>query len=145
MQQPPFIEIANTFGAPVYVYDAQVITAQYERLKRAFQQVPNLRFHYAVKANSNLSVLKLMHSLGAGLDTVSIEEVRLGLLAGVAPEDIIYTPNGVSIEELEAARELGVQINIDNLSVLELFGQRYPETPVCVRINPHVMAGGNAN
>ena len=91
MQHPPFIEIANTFGAPVYVYDAQVITAQYDRLKRAFQQVPNLRFHYAVKANSNLSVLKLMHSLGAGLDTVSIEEVRLGLLAGVAPEDIIYT------------------------------------------------------
>lgn len=145
MQQPPFIAIANTFGAPVYIYDAQVITAQFERLKNAFKQVEHLKFHYAVKANSNLSILKLMHSLGAGLDTVSIEEVRLGILAGVAPKDIIYTPNGVSIEEVEAARDLGVQINIDNLSVLELFGQRYPETPVCVRINPHVMAGGNSN
>lgn len=145
MPQAPFTEIARTYGAPVYVYDAEVISAQYARLKNAFKQVPNLKLHYAVKANSNLSILKLMHRLGAGLDTVSIEEVRLGILAGVAPEDIIYTPNGVSIEELEAARELGVQINIDNLSVLELFGQRYPETPVCVRINPHVMAGGNAN
>lgn len=143
--RPPFEAIARKYGAPVYVYDAHVISAQYNRLKNAFRKVEHLKLHYAVKANSNLSVLRLMHQLGAGLDTVSIEEVRLGLRSGVAPEDIIYTPNGVSIEELEEARSLGVQINIDNLSVLELFGQRYPETPVCVRINPHVMAGGNAN
>lgn len=143
--QLPFEAIAREYGAPVYIYDAHVISAQYNRLKKAFRNVDHLKLHYAVKANSNLSVLRLMHQLGAGLDTVSIEEVRLGLRAGVAPENIIYTPNGVSIEELEEARSLGVQINIDNLSVLELFGQRYPETPVCVRINPHVMAGGNAN
>jgi len=143
--QLPFEAIAREYGAPVYVYDAHVISAQYNRLKKAFRKVDHLKLHYAVKANSNLSILRLMHQLGAGLDTVSIEEVRLGLRAGVVPENIIYTPNGVSIEELEKARNLGVQINIDNLSVLELFGQRYPETPVCVRINPHVMAGGNAN
>jgi len=143
--QLPFEAIAREYGAPVYVYDAHVISAQYNRLKKAFRKVDHLKLHYAVKANSNLSILRLMHQLGAGLDTVSIEEVRLGLRAGVVPENIIYTPNGVSIEELEEARNLGVQINIDNLSVLELFGQRYPETPVCVRINPHVMAGGNAN
>ena len=143
--QLPFEAIAREYGAPIYVYDAHVISAQYNRLKKAFRKVDHLKLHYAVKANSNLSILRLMHQLGAGLDTVSIEEVRLGLRAGVVPENIIYTPNGVSIEELEEARNLGVQINIDNLSVLELFGQRYPETPVCVRINPHVMAGGNAN
>jgi diaminopimelate decarboxylase len=143
--QLPFEAIAREYGAPVYIYDAHVISAQYNRLKKAFRKIDHLKLHYAVKANSNLSILRLMHQLGAGLDTVSIEEVRLGLRAGVAPENIIYTPNGVSIEELEEARNLGVQINIDNLSVLELFGQRYPETPVCVRINPHVMAGGNAN
>lgn len=143
--RPPFKAIVQEFGAPVYIYDAGVITAQYNRLKSAFKNIESLRLHYAVKANSNLSILRLMHQLGAGLDTVSIEEVRLGLLSGVAPENIIYTPNGVSFEELEQARNLGVQINIDNLSILEVFGQRYPETPVCVRINPHVMAGGNAN
>jgi len=141
----PYSDIAKQYGAPVYIYDAHRIASQFDRLKSAFTSVKNLKLHYAVKANSNLSILRLIHGLGAGLDTVSIEEVKLGLLAGVPAEQIIYTPNGVSIEELEEARSLGVQINIDNLSVLELFGQRFPDTPVCVRINPHVMAGGNSN
>jgi diaminopimelate decarboxylase len=141
----PYSDIAKQYGAPVYIYDAHRIASQFDRLKSAFTSVKNLKLHYAVKANSNLSILRLIHGLGAGLDTVSIEEVKLGLLAGVPADQIIYTPNGVSIEELEEARSLGVQINIDNLSVLELFGQRFPDTPVCVRINPHVMAGGNSN
>jgi len=145
MSQIPYIDIAKQYGAPLYIYDAHRIAAQFDRLKNAFISVNNLKLHYAVKANSNLSILRLIHGLGAGLDTVSIEEVKLGLLAGVPAEQIIYTPNGVSIEELEEARSLGVQINIDNLSILELFGQRFPDTPVCVRINPHVMAGGNSN
>ncbi len=145
MSHIPYSDIAKQYGAPVYIYDAHRIASQFDRLKSAFTSVKNLKLHYAVKANSNLSILRLIHGLGAGLDTVSIEEVKLGLLAGVPAEQIIYTPNGVSIEELEEARSLGVQINIDNLSVLELFGQRFPDTPVCVRINPHVMAGGNSN
>ena len=145
MSKIPYIDIAQQYGAPVYIYDAQRIASQFDRLKNAFTSVKNLKLHYAVKANSNLSILRFIHSLGAGLDTVSIEEVKLGLLAGVPADQIIYTPNGVSIEELEEAKSLGVQINIDNLSILELFGQRFPETPVCVRINPHVMAGGNSN
>jgi diaminopimelate decarboxylase len=86
-----------------------------------------------------------MNSLGSGLDTVSIQEVQLGLQAGFKPSDIIFTPNGVSLEELETAAALGVRINIDNLSLLEQFGNKHPEIPVCIRINPHVMAGGNAN
>lgn len=145
MSHIPYSDIAKQYGAPVYIYDAHRIASQFDRLKSVFTSVKNLKLHYAVKANSNLSILRLIHGLGAGLDTVSIEEVKLGLLAGVPADQIIYTPNGVSIEELEEARSLGVQINIDNLSVLELFGQRFPDTPVCVRINPHVMAGGNSN
>uniref|UniRef100_UPI003567A602 diaminopimelate decarboxylase n=1 Tax=Zeaxanthinibacter enoshimensis TaxID=392009 RepID=UPI003567A602 len=86
---------------------------------------------------------RLMQSMGSGLDTVSLQEVRLGLMAGFAPEDIIFTPNGVSLEEIEEASALGVQINIDNLSILEQFGSKHPKVPVCIRINPHVMAGGN--
>ena len=145
MSKIPYIDIAQQYGAPIYIYDSQRIASQFDRLKSAFTCVKNLKLHYAVKANSNLSILRFIHSLGAGLDTVSIEEVKLGLLAGVPADQIIYTPNGVSIEELEEAKSLGVQINIDNLSILELFGQRFPEIPVCVRINPHVMAGGNSN
>ena len=136
--------IAEEFGAPVYVYDSGKIRTQFERLTTAFKQVPRVKLNYAVKALSNLTVLRFIKHLGGGLDTVSIQEVRLGLLAGFPPEDIIYTPNGVSLEEIEEAAALGVQINIDNLSVLELFGSRHPDIPVCIRINPHVMAGGNS-
>jgi diaminopimelate decarboxylase len=92
-----------------------------------------------------LSVLNVFKQLGSGLDTVSIQEVQLGLHAGFSPDKIIYTPNGVSMEEIEEVAQLGVQINIDNLSILEHFGTKHPEIPVCIRINPHVMAGGNSN
>lgn len=145
MKATDLLNIAKEHGAPVYVYDAEKITAQYNRLTNAFKAVPQLRLNYAVKALSNISILRLMNSLGSGLDTVSIQEVKLGLLAGFKPESIIYTPNGVSLEEIEEAAALGVQINIDNLSILEQFGGKHPDIPVCIRINPHVMAGGNSN
>ncbi|GAB2774433.1 diaminopimelate decarboxylase [Salinimicrobium soli] len=145
MNNQNLLDIAEEFGSPVYVYDSEKIISQYRRLTNAFQNVQQLRINYAVKALSNISVLKLFRTLGAGLDTVSIQEVKLGLAAGVEPSKIIYTPNGVSLEEIEEVSTLGVQINIDNLSILEQFGSRHPKVPVCIRINPHVMAGGNTN
>lgn len=144
MEIKDLISITHTFGSPVYVYDANKISSQYERLTKAFAAVPSLRINYAMKALSNVSILKLMRKLAAGLDTVSIQEVKLGLHAGFAPEQIIFTPNGVSMEEIEEAASLGVQLNIDNLSILEQFGSKHPQVPVCIRINPHVMAGGNS-
>ena len=145
MQNTVLTSIANQFGSPVYVYDAEKMESQYNRLTQAFQNVQQLRINYAVKALSNVNILSFMHSLGAGLDTVSIQEVKLGLSAGVPAQMIIFTPNGVSLDEIEEAAALGVQINIDNLSLLEQFGNKHPDIPVCIRINPHVMAGGNAN
>ena len=145
MTPSDLLSVAAQFGAPVYVYDAEKITAQYNRLSQAFSQVPSVRLNYAVKALNNISILRLMNHLGSGLDTVSIQEVQLGIKAGFDPKNIIFTPNGVSLEELEQAAALGVQINIDNLSLLEQFGSKHPQIPVCVRINPHVLAGGNAN
>ena len=145
MENTNLLAIVKEFGSPVYVYDSEKIVSQYQRLTKAFKQVKQLKLNYAVKALSNLTILKLMNSLGAGLDTVSIQEVKLGLLAGVDPSNIIFTPNGVSLEEIEKVSEMGVQINIDNLSILEQFGTKHPNVPVCIRINPHVMAGGNSN
>ncbi|ARV10468.1 diaminopimelate decarboxylase [Winogradskyella sp. PC-19] len=139
------IEIVEKFGSPIYVYDSEKIISQYNRLKNAFASVNNLKLNYAAKALSNISILKLFNSLNSGLDTVSIQEVQLGLKAGFKPESIIFTPNGVSLQEIETVAELGVQINIDNLSILEQFGTKHPNVPVCIRINPHVMAGGNTN
>ncbi len=136
--------MAKKHGSPLYVYDTDKLTTQYKRITKAFSKVKNVKINYATKALSNVNILKVFNQLGSGLDTVSIQEVKLGLLAGFEPKDIIYTPNGVSLKEIEDVAKLGVQINIDNLSILELFGQKHPEIPVCIRINPHVMAGGNS-
>ncbi|WP_282956981.1 diaminopimelate decarboxylase [Lacinutrix venerupis] len=145
MTNTQLLKIAEDFGSPVYVYNSNVISLQYKRLTSAFSSVNKVKINYAVKALSNISILKLMKTLGAGLDTVSIQEVQLGLTAGFKAEQIIFTPNGVSLEEIEKAAILGCQINIDNLSILEQFGTKHPDIPVCIRINPHVMAGGNTN
>ena len=145
MQTKDLLQLAQQFQSPLYVYNAEKIESQYNRLKNAFIKVPRLRINYAMKALSNVSVLNLIRGFGSGLDTVSYQEVQLGLHAGFKPDQIIFTPNGVSFEEIEEVAHLGVQINIDNLSVLEHFGAKYPNIPVCIRINPHVMAGGNDN
>lgn len=145
MKKEQLLNIAQEFGNPIYVYDAHKIESQYKRLTSAFSNVKNLKINYAAKALSNISVLKFLKNLGSGLDTVSIQEVQLGLVAGFKAQNIIFTPNGVSLEEIEEVAKLGVQINIDNLSILEQFGSKHPDIPVCIRINPHVMAGGNTN
>ena len=143
MQNSHFLSLAEQFGSPLYVYNADVIESQYNRMVNAFSDVHQLKLNYAVKANTNLSILKVLKNLGSGVDAVSIQEVELCLKAGFKPNDIHYTPSGISFEEMEEAVELGVKITLDNLSILEKFGSKYPNIPVCVRINPHVMAGGN--
>lgn len=145
MENNDFVKVVEKFGSPLYIYEADKIKSQFKRLSNAFKNIEKLRINYAVKALSNISILKLMKKLGSGIDTVSIQEVKLGIKAGFNSNRIIFTPNGVNISEIEEVSKLGVQINIDNLSILESFGNKYPKTPVCIRINPHVMAGGNSN
>lgn len=145
MQGKDLLQLSEQFGSPIYVYDAEKIQSQYNRLTKAFSKVDKLRINYAMKALSNVAILQLLREMGSGLDTVSIQEVLLGLHAGYEPEKIFFTPNGVSLEEIEEVAAMRVQINIDNLSILEQFGTKFPNVPVCIRINPHVMAGGNAN
>lgn len=143
ISQRQLMEIAKEYGTPVYVYHAETIARQYNRLKEAFSDC-NARFFYACKALTNINILKYMLKLGASLDCVSINEVRLGLMAGFAPENILYTPNCVDFGEYLEAQKLGVNINIDNISILEQFGNRFGNSyPVCIRLNPHIMAGGN--
>ena len=143
MDNQLLVSLSEKYGSPLYVYDAEKIISQYNQITNAFSGVKNLKLNYATKANSNVSILKLFKKLNSGIDAVSVQEVRLALEAGFKPEDIIFTPNGVSLQEIEQAANLGVQINIDNISILEQFGGHYPNIPVCVRINPHIMAGGN--
>ena len=143
MDNQLLVALSEKYGSPLYVYNADTIISQYNRIVNAFSAVENLKLNYAVKANSNVSILKLFNKLQSGVDTVSIQEVHLSLEAGFSPKDIIFTPNGVSLNELEEVAKLGVQINIDNISILEQFGHHYPNIPVCIRINPHIMAGGH--
>ncbi|WP_428740224.1 diaminopimelate decarboxylase [Tenacibaculum sp.] len=144
MNRLNLLKLADKYQSPLYVYDTEKIISQYKKITSAFSKVKSVKINYAVKALSNINILKVFNKLNSGLDTVSIQEVKLGLLAGFEPHEIIYTPNGVSLKEIEDVAKMGVQINIDNLSILELFGQKHPKIPVCIRINPHVMAGGNS-
>lgn len=137
-------DVAQEFGTPVYVYNADKIVSQYKRLKNAFNPI-DIKIKYACKALNNSAILKLLKNEGSGLDTVSINEVKLGIRAGFTPDQIIFTPNCVGIDEIKEAVELGVHINIDNISILEQFGAIYGNTvPCCIRLNPHIMAGGNS-
>jgi diaminopimelate decarboxylase len=137
------ISIAQEFGTPVYIYHAEKIEEQFNKLKDAFKNTDS-KFFYACKALTNINILKLMKQIGASLDCVSINEVMLGLRAGFDPKEILFTPNCVDFEEIEAGKNFGVNLNIDNISILEQFGNRYGSSyPVCIRLNPHIMAGGN--
>lgn len=134
---------ASTFGTPLYVYHAEKINAQYQQLQTAFDGV-FARFFYACKALTNISILRYMHRIGCNIDCSSINEVYLALKAGFNPEQILYTSNGIGFEEISAAVEAGVSVNIDSLSNLEKFGKAYGSRyPVGIRLRPNIMAGGN--
>ena len=137
------VELAERFGTPLYVYHAEKIKEQYENLDKAFSGC-KARFFYACKALTNINILKYVNSLGAGLDCVSINEVKLGLKAGFTPDRILFTPNCVDFAEIEEGKNLGVNLNIDNISILEQFGNKFGGSyPILIRFNPHIMGGGN--
>ena len=142
MTNQDLLKIAAEFGTPVYVYDAESIKEQYGKLKSSFSD--NTRFFYACKSLTNINILKYVNQLGADLDCVSINEVKLGLKAGFEPERILFTPNCVDLAEIEEAMAHKVHINIDNISILEQFGNKYGNSyPIFIRVNPHIYAGGN--
>ncbi len=137
-------DLLATYGAPLYVYDTAIMVRQHAILRKSFAAVASLEIHYACKALTNLHILHFLKQLGCGVDTVSIQEVDLALLAGFKPQEIMFTPNCVGFAEVEAAIQKGVRLNLDNLPMLALLGEQHPEVPVCIRFNPNVLAGGNA-
>ncbi|HUR10726.1 MAG TPA: diaminopimelate decarboxylase [Flavitalea sp.] len=143
LSKEQLLRAAEEFGTPLYVYHSEQIGVQFEKLQTAFSRT-DAKFYYACKALTNINILKYIRSLGCGLDCVSINEVKLGLKAGFAPADILFTPNCVDLAEIIEGKDAGVNINIDNISLLEQFGNKFGNTyPVCIRLNPHIMAGGN--
>ena len=143
IQSIPLTDLAEQFGTPLYVYDANKIIEKIAILRDSFKNV-NLKIKYACKANTNLAILKLMRKHDVEIDVVSPEELRLAMMAGFEGSQITFTPSGVSFDEIELAAELGTRINLDNLDVLEKFGQRFGNTKgALIRLKPHVFGGGN--
>jgi diaminopimelate decarboxylase len=136
------LDLCKAYDTPLYVYDAAGMARQYRRITAAFPY-PNLKIHYACKALTNIHVLEFFRGLGSSLDCVSIQEIQMGIKAGYEPKDILYTPNFAGVEEFAEAVDLGVKINIDAIPMLENWGLNHPNVPVCIRINPHLMGGGN--
>ncbi len=137
------LALCNTYGTPLYVYDAAIMKRQYDRITAAYSY-PKFKVHYACKALTNPHVLRLFKQWGGGLDCVSINEIKSGLLAGFSPHDILFTPNFAAMSEYDEAVALGVKINIDAIPMLENWGLHHKDVPFCIRINPHLMAGGNS-
>ncbi|WP_276368495.1 diaminopimelate decarboxylase [Chryseolinea sp. H1M3-3] len=137
------LDLAQQFGTPLYVYDGEKIAQQIKTLRNAFSDT-EIRVKYAAKALTNISILKLIRKHGAGVEVVSLGEAHIAMKAGFTPSEIVFTPSGVDFSEIEQAVDLGLAINIDNLSTLHKFGDKYKNTYPCgLRINPHIMAGGN--
>jgi len=135
-------------GTPVYVYSAATLERHFQVFKAALAPREVL-IAYAVKANSNVSVLKTLGALGAGADTVSEGEIRRALAAGIPPERIVFSGVGKLRRELELAVGLGVsEINVESepeLNLLsELAAQMGARPTVTIRVNPDVSAGGHA-
>jgi diaminopimelate decarboxylase len=138
------LDLCEKYRTPLYVYDTSKMIEQYNKMFSAFT-CPKVKINYACKALTNKNILRLFKNLGSGLDCVSIQEVWQGLIAGFNPQDIIYTPNCVSFEEIALAVKESVKVNIDNISILDQFGHEYGnKVPVCIRINPHIMAGSHS-
>ena len=147
----PLSAIAAAVGSPVYVYSSATLERHYTVLRDALLGA-GLRdplIAFAVKANSNVAVLKTLAQLGAGADVVSEGEIRRALAAGVAPERIVFSGVGKTEAEIVFALETGVaEINVESepeLRLIDQVGQRLGKrATVAIRVNPDVEAGGHA-
>jgi len=140
-------EIAKRFGTPIYIYEEEIIQRQLMNLLSSILYRP-LGIFYAMKANSNPYILGILQKTGKeiedraiGIDAVSPGEIALALKTEFPAENILFTGNNTTDEEMDFAVEKGVLLNIDSLSRLDKFGKKYPNRRVCIRINPDIGAG----
>ena len=134
------LKLAGQFGTPLFVYDGDMVQKCCRELYD-FIPCPNLVIHYALKANYNVGLLKLLRDAGAGIDAVSPAEVELALRLGFTKDKIIYTANNMTDAEFEKVRITNVLMNIGSLSRLRKIAKNYPGMKVCLRFNPDVCDG----
>ncbi len=142
IENSKLISHAKKYGTPLYVYDGDLIIQKYKGLYELIDY-PKLKVLYAMKANYNVGILKLLNKHNAFLDTVSPAEVFLALKLGFEKDKILFTSNNITDEEMHEVQSTGVLFNIGALSSLEKYGKNYPGSNVCIRFNPDVYAGEN--
>ena len=135
-------QLADKYQTPYYVYDFDYITKQYQELKDAFRARKSL-ISYAVKANSNLSVVKHLADQGSGADCVSIGEVKRALKVGIPKYKIIFSGVGKTDDEIKQALEFDIlMINVESdaeLSRVELIAKELDkQARISIRVNPNV-------
>jgi len=136
--------LVKKFGTPIYVYETETIKEQYLKLIKNITY-PKLKIHYACKANTNISILKLLQKLGSSIETVSKGEIILALQAGFKPEDIIYTSTSVSRDEMIFVVKNKIKVNLDSLSQIELYGKMNSGAKVGIRVNQGIGAGHHSH
>jgi diaminopimelate decarboxylase len=136
--------LAEEFGTPLYVYDAAVIRRQIEKIRTAFAGLP-LQAFYAMKANGNLSILRLVRSHGVGCDAVSPGEIYLAMRAGFDPESIWFTCSNVSDDDLRAIPDPRIVINVNSMTEIDRCLALDLPNPIALRVNPDVGAGHHAD
>jgi diaminopimelate decarboxylase len=135
----PF-QLIEKYGTPLYTYNENILRQRCRDLKGLISY-PNFTVNYSLKANSNLELIKIVRSEGLRVDAMSPGEIYLNRLAGYKPEEILYISNNVSEEEFSYAIKEGVNISVDSVSQLEMFGKINPGGKVAFRVNPGVGAG----
>ncbi len=134
--------LAKNFGTPIYVYDEEKIIKQYKKLKNAFSGFTH-QIHYAMKANENPEILKILLQQGAKIDTVSPNEISRALKVGFKPRDIIFTPSFPSTDEIDFAMYKKVHLHIGEIENLDYLLKNYPNNSIGLRINPANSIKGN--
>ena len=134
------IGLIETYGSPLYVYSEEIFRQRCRELKNLVTY-PNFSVNYSVKANGNLTLVKIAKEEGLKVDAMSPGEIHLELTAGFDPSDILYISNNVSAEEMQFAIDRNVLNSVDSLSQLELYGRLNAGGNICIRFNPGVGAG----
>lgn len=134
------LRASESFGTPTYVYSEKVVREQCAKLRDHLEGIPT-ELLYAMKANDNPAILRIMHREGLGIDAVSPGELHLARSIGFEPERILFSANNMTDAEMREAAAEGVLLNIGELSRLHKFGVHAPGSPVCIRLNPQVGGG----
>lgn len=137
------VKLIEKYGSPLYVYNETILREQCKKVKNLVSY-PKLRINYSAKANTNLSILKIIRDEGLFVDAMSPGEIFIEMKAGFKPEEILFICNNASADEMMFAINAGILVSIDSLSQLETYGKLNKGGNVAVRINPGVGAGHHA-